>query len=407
MAGAAAAAAIQCGGSSGTESDALSPSQIKAAEAVLQQLVSTNAIPGVICSIGNRRRVLAQGAFGLRSIETNAPMNAQTRNPLASVSKQFVAAAAFLLQEQGALSMDAPLSDYVPDYTFANQMTMTQVLTMRSGIAARDIACEAPVDGEINEASLLANLNQEALDFPPGKYFAYSNCAYNLAGVAIARITGMSCNAFIEKYFFKPLGMTSSYPLGELNPANFAQGYDRQGTEWRPESPAPADAAFSSGNLVSIPADMQRWSRSLLNMTVLSPDTIRQMYTLPDTPDTVISHYASGWLIEPSGIIWHPGALNGYGTVHMLFPMTGHAITLLSNTGPSEVWDQGKTALAMYNAAALGPTLPPLLPKVKTTVPSDGTAATNPAGLFPGSHHRPWQSAGARLCQDILLETAG
>jgi hypothetical protein len=51
------------------------------------------------------------------------------------------------------------------------------------------------------------------------------------------------------------------------------------------------------------------------------------------------------------------GALNGYVTVNMLFPMTGHAITLLANSAPHHRWDRGGTALAIYNAPALGPTL--------------------------------------------------
>ena len=328
-------------GVSADDSDSLAPAQIKAAERIVQKLVSSNAVPGVTYSIGNMRRTLATGAFGLRLISPRAPMNRRTRSALASVSKQFVSAAAFLLQERGALSLSAPLSEYVPEYIHASEITLSQVLTMRSGIPALDEICEAPIDGEIDEATLIANLNKHPLDFPPGRYFAYSNCAYNVAGVAIARVSGMSYGSFIEKNFFRPLGMRSSYQLGSIAIPNFAQGYAPDGSEWHVERFTAADAAFASGNLAS-------------------------------TPDTVISHYASGWLIEPSGIIWHPGALNGYGTVNMLFPMTAHAITVLSNSAPSNRWDRGGTALAMYNAAGLGPTLPPLLPVVRSTVPKGG-----------------------------------
>ena len=359
-------------GVSADDSDSLAPAQIKAAERIVQKLVSSNAVPGVTYSIGNMRRTLATGAFGLRLISPRAPMNRRTRSALASVSKQFVSAAAFLLQERGALSLSAPLSEYVPEYIHASEITLSQVLTMRSGIPALDEICEAPIDGEIDEATLIANLNKHPLDFPPGRYFAYSNCAYNVAGVAIARVSGMSYGSFIEKNFFQPLGMRSSYQLGSIAIPNFAQGYAPDGSEWHVERFTTADAAFASGNLASTPTDLQRWNRSLLDATLLSPDTLNQIFTLPSTPDTVISHYASGWLIEPSGIIWHPGALNGYGTVNMLFPMTAHAITVLSNSAPSNRWDRGGTALAMYNAAGLGPTLPPLLPVVRSTVPKGG-----------------------------------
>jgi D-alanyl-D-alanine carboxypeptidase len=367
IAGLAAAAATRCGSSG--NNDSLSQNQIQAAELILRRLVSTNAVPGITYAIGNRSRSLARGAFGLRVISPAASMNIQTRSALASVSKQFVSAAAFLLQQQDALSVSAPLSDYVPDYVHSSVMTLSQVLTMRSGIPAHDAVCEAPIDGEINESTLIANLNKHPLDFPPGRYFAYSNCAYNVAGVAIQRVSGMSYADFIARNFFGPLGMTSSYQLGSRTDSNFAQGYAPEGTGWMTESFTVADAAFASGNLVSTPTDLQSWNRSLLNATLLSTATLREIFTLPSTPDTAISHYASGWFIEPSGVIWHPGALNGYGTVNMLFPMTGHAITLLANSAPHHHWDRGGTALAIYNAASLGPMLPPLLPVVRTTVP--------------------------------------
>jgi CubicO group peptidase (beta-lactamase class C family) len=332
-------------------------------------LVSSNAVPGVTYSIGNTKRTLATGAFGSRVISPPASMNTQTRSALASVSKQFVSASVFLLEQKGALSLEAPLSDYVPDYDHANEMTLAQVLTMRSGIPFHDALCEATIDGEIDDSTLIENLNQHDLDFPPGMYFAYSNCAYNVAGLVIARVSGMSFGAFVQQNFFDPLGMAFSYQLGSKADSNFAQGYAPEGMDWRPESFTMADATFASGNLVSTPTDLQKGNRSLLNSTLLSPATLKQIFRLPSTPDTAISHYASGWLIEPSGIIWHPGALGGYGTVNMLFPMTGNAITVLANSAPSSRWDRGATALAIYNAAKLGPILPPLLPVVRTTVP--------------------------------------
>jgi len=370
-------AAATTGWDSSGSSGSLSSRQIDAADMVVKRLISTNAVPGISYSIGNANRILAVGAFGLRVISPPAPMNTRARSALASVSKQFVSAAAFLLQQNGALSLSAPLSDYLPDYVHSSEMTLSQVLTMRSGIPVHDEVCEAPIGDEINESTVIANLNEHPLDFPPGRYFAYSNCAYNVAGVAIARVSGMSYGRFIRKNFFKSLDMTSSYQLGTKPDFNFAQGYAPEGSEWKVENYTVADAVLASGNLVSTPTDLQSWNRSLLNAALLTPATLRQIFTLPSTPDTAISHYASGWLIEPSGIIWHPGALNGYGTVNMLFPMTGHAITVLSNSAPSNRWDRGGTALAIYNAAGLGPKLPPLLPVVRTTVPQP-TAPTDP-----------------------------
>ena len=224
-----------------TQRSSLSRSQIEAVELILRRLVDSDAAPGISYSIGNRSEALAEGAFGLRVIDC-APMESVTRCPIASVSKQFVAGGAYMLQQKGALSLDEPLSKYVPDYVHAQEMTFSQVLTMRSGIPADDEACEAAVDGKIDQASLLANLNKQKLDSEPGRYFAYSNCAYNLAGVVLARVSKMSYDRFIEESFFQPLGMTSSYVLGSREEANFAQGYAREANGWKTEHATRAEA---------------------------------------------------------------------------------------------------------------------------------------------------------------------
>ncbi|MFZ0917497.1 MAG: serine hydrolase domain-containing protein, partial [Candidatus Udaeobacter sp.] len=187
----------------------------------------------------------------------------------------------------------------------------------------------------------------------------------NVAGFVIARASKMSYASFIEENFFKPLGMTSSYQLGTRNETNFAQGYGKETHGWKPEPATPADKAFASGNLVSTPGDMQYWNRSLLNATVLSRETLKKIFTVP----TAHMHYASGWFVEASGVMWHGGTLAGYGTNNMLVPGTGYAITLLSNTPQNDHWKPADTAIDMYNAASLGPKLPPLLKRSRTTAP--------------------------------------
>jgi CubicO group peptidase (beta-lactamase class C family) len=352
-----------------TQGSALGRDQIEPIERILRRLVESGAVPGISYSIGNRTETLAEGAFGLRVVARRTPMEKATRCPLASVSKQFVSAGAYLLQEKGALSLDAPLSKYVPDYVHADKMTLAQVLTMRSGIPAEDDKCEAPVEGRIDEQSLIANLNKQKLDFSPGHHFAYSNCAYNLAGIVLARVSRMSYASFIEENFFKPLGMTGSYQLGSRDESNFAQGYAKEAHGWKSEPVTPADKAFASGNLVSTPGDMQRWNRSLLNAILLSWESLQKMFTVPPVAGRAHTHYASGWFVEPSGVIWHAGTLIGYGTNNMLVPATGFAITLLSNTPQNDHWKPADVAVEMHNAASLGPKLPPLLKRVRTTAP--------------------------------------
>jgi len=123
-----------------------------------------------------------------------------------------------------------------------------------------------------------------------------------------------------------------------------------------------------SGNLVSNLGDMQRWNRSLLNATLLSRASLREMFAVPPLTSGEKTHYASGWFIEPRGAR-HGGMLPGYGIVNLIVPVSGHAITIMGNTRPGEHWQPWELAREIYNAASLGPTLPEFLPAVKTTVP--------------------------------------
>jgi D-alanyl-D-alanine carboxypeptidase len=350
--------------------DALEPGARRAVEVVLRGLVERNVVPGVSYSIGNATQLLAKGAFGLRVVQSPVRMTAATRCALASVSKQFAATAIFVLQQRGALSVDAPLSIHLPDYKYADKMTLRHVLTMRAGIPADDEFGEAPIDGVIDDSTLIANLNKHPLDFPPGRYYAYSNCAYDIVGAVIARVTGKSCSQFIQETILTPLGMTSSYVLGARKDPNFAEGYSPTGNAWKPEPATPADRTFASGNLVSTVSDMQRWNRSLLNATILSRNSLREMFTVPQASEREHVYYGSAWFVEPHDrAIWHGGALSGYGTVNMLIPQSACAVTLLSNSKPGDRWRPQAAARDVYNAARLGPPLPPLAPVVFTTVP--------------------------------------
>jgi Beta-lactamase len=105
------------------------------------------------------------------------------------------------------------------------------------------------------------------------------------------------------------------------------------------------------------------------SVTPLSRETLQKMFTVPTVAGPAHTHYASGWFVEPSGVLWHAGTLAGYGTNNMLVPATGYGITLLSNTPQNDRWKPADVALEMYNAASLGPKLPPLIKRVRTTLP--------------------------------------
>ena len=337
-------------------------------ERILQREVDNGIVPGIAWSIGDHSETLAEGAVGRRAVAPDSPMRPSTHCPMASVSKQFTAACVLLLRDDGKLSLDAPLSAYLPDYKDASRTTLRQTLTMTSGIPV-DASCEAPVQDRVDDKTLVANLNDMKLDFEPGAHYAYSNCGYDLAGVVVARVSGMPFDRFIEERIFRPLGMSSSYMLGNRHETDFAEGYAAQGGGWKPAPLTPGDRLYASGNLASTAGDMQRWNRAILNAALLPRATLKEMFTVPALGSAARSIYAAGLFIEPNGAIWHAGGLAGYGNVNMLVPASGHAITLLGNTVPHGRWKPWDVAREIYNALALGPAMAAFEPMRATTLP--------------------------------------
>jgi D-alanyl-D-alanine carboxypeptidase len=358
------------GGSRAAFADAaLSAEQHTIIDRLLSRQIELANVPGVGCAVATPDGVIYAGAFGQRALAPAAPMTVATRCPLASVSKQFVAVCCYLLQQDGKLSIDAPLAEFVPEYALAREMTLHDVLTMTGGIPRDTEVCEHPIDGRMDERTLVENLNRASLDFKPGEHYAYTNCGYDVAGLVVTRVAGVPYGQFLAERIFRPLGMGATSLLDAQTDGDVAQGFERADDRWVAAPPTAADRIFASGNLISTLADMQRWDRALLQNALLSESSRRTMLTVPVLASGARTNYASGWFVEPSGVFWHGGTLAGYGTTNVLVPATGHSIVILGNTMTSEHWAATELAREIYNAAALGPPLPGYLPLIRTTLP--------------------------------------
>jgi CubicO group peptidase (beta-lactamase class C family) len=352
---------------------AQSPDLKAIAERHMKREIDAGNVPGIGWSIGNTKETLAEGAVGLRVVSPAIPVDPSTRFAIASVSKQFTAVCVYMLHEQGALSLDAPLSTYLPEYRLADKVTLRQMLRMSSGLPSDMDVCEAAVGERMDEKTLVEKLNSLELESKPGEHFHYNNCAYDLAGAVVVKVSGMSFARFIDERICKPLGMTVTYQLGTSTDPDFAEGYARDDKGgWKPEPLTRGDKIFASGNLASNPSDIQRWNRAMLNATLLSRKSMTEIFTVAPLSSGAKAIYGSGWFIEPNGVIWHGGTLYGYGAANVLIPVTGHAFALLGNTAPRTLWNPWEVARAIYNEAKLGPPLSDFAPIIGSTLPGKG-----------------------------------
>ncbi len=205
--------------------------------------IAARRLPGAVIQVGHDGRIVFREAFGSRKYagepgpdglpSAAEPMTEDTIFDIASLTKILATSTAVLqLYERGAVDIDDPVQNYLPDFNPANdplraRVTLRMLLTHTSGIGG-DLSRQGPWglvaadrDGGIHRALTAP------LEFSPGETFHYSDIGFILLGVLIERITGEPLDVYVRDNVFTPLGMVDTRYL----PAAAACGpYQIRGT---------------------------------------------------------------------------------------------------------------------------------------------------------------------------------
>ena len=185
-------------------------------QAALQTMVDTTAkellIPGAVVLLRT-----PQGEFtvtyGTTLLGATSPPRADTHFRIASNTKTMTAAVIVLLAQEGKLSLDDPVSKYVPGVPNGDNITITELLNMRSGLYTYDDDPEfwAILDRDPTKvwspAEVLAIAFKHPPYFPPGTDFHYSNTNYALLGLIAEKIDGKPLASCFQDRLFGPLGL--------------------------------------------------------------------------------------------------------------------------------------------------------------------------------------------------------
>ena len=201
-------------------------------DAYIQPYVATNNFSGVVL-IARDGRVLVNRAYGKADRERDIANQLNTRFHIASVSKSFTAAAILLLEQRGHLTVNDPLSKFIPDYPDGNKITVHELLSHRSGIVNANNLPEYTQKSKsrISLNDVIAMFENKPLAFDPGSKFQYSNSNYNLLAYIIEKVSGETYGDFLQKNIFKPLDMrdTADDTGADKLTANQASGYVPEG----------------------------------------------------------------------------------------------------------------------------------------------------------------------------------
>lgn len=269
-----------------------------------------------------------------------------TRFAIASNTKQFTAVAIMQLMEDGKINLDDTIDKYFPKFKYANQITVRELLQMRSGLVdylnaaelyfkdeeslkiLNDYREKAYFDEYVSDSRwtadiILNNLYLSELQFEPGQAYDYCNTNYYLLGLIIEQASGVSYEDYIKENIFKPCGMKISSMSAEDTDAK-GHGSVESG-----EIVVNPKFTFAAGNIYTNVYDLLRWERMLHTGKLLSQESYNEMITPSED-----SGYGFGLIIS-DGIIRHSGVIDGFNSYTEYDSAKDITIIILENYDPS------------------------------------------------------------------------
>jgi CubicO group peptidase (beta-lactamase class C family) len=319
--------------------------------------------PGCALLVARNGQTVYERGYGMASLELGVAITPQTVMDIGSCSKQFTAAAIWLLAAEGRLSLDDEVQRYLPELPrLARPVTLRHLLRHTSGW--RDYSDLLSLGGAQDEAVTTASdamavlARQRRGNFEPGSWWTYSNTGYFLLGQVVERISGMSMRRFVRERIFTPLGMTRSDIYddhGRVYPGK-APSYGSGADGWR--------ALYSNweqtgdGAVQTTVEDLAKWEYNFDNPVVGGGAMVDSMQVTGRLNDGTALVYASGLFVDRyRGLprVQHGGGWVGYRAMTMRFPSEHTVICLECNAADAVPRSLAESVADVVLDSVLGP----------------------------------------------------
>ena len=328
----------------------LSPQEIAQVDTIVTHSLASDGVPSASVAIVRDNQIVFAKAYGKQS-ETLAGPRADAPYQIASISKQFTAAAILLLQDEGKLSLDDRVSKYVPDITDGDKISIRQLLSHTSGLQdywPQDYSFKA-METPITPEGIVERWAKKPLDFAPGTQWQYSNTGYVVAGLIVEKVSGQPLLDFLNARIFRPLDITAldqDLAIGD----GFPQGYGRAALgPVRIATPPAHGWLFAAGELSMSARDLAKWDIARLNRTLLKArDWDAQEFPVR-LADGSITGYGLGvatWSVDGHRVIEHSGEAVGFLSENIVYPDDRSAVIVLTNTWSSSAYRVMAQAIA-------------------------------------------------------------
>jgi CubicO group peptidase (beta-lactamase class C family) len=321
------------------------------------------SVPGVAVGVVKDGVIVHASGYGVRELGLADPVNLQTMFRIASTTKAITTASLAILVDDGKLSWDDKVVDYIPEFALYDpwvtaEFTVADLLTHRSGLegAAGDLMLW-PKPNKFTRADLITGLTYFKPESAFRTEYAYDNLLYIVAGELVPAVTGMAWSDFVEENIFDKLGTSRCFagriPQQEMQ--NLAAPHtvidDELRVVERNRARAEVDVAAAAGGVRCSLEDMLKWTQLQLargelpdGSRVFSAEQSRIMWS-PHTIQSVSSEvyerdrthfraYALGWrLADVEGYkqVAHTGSYTGFRSHVILVPELDLGVVIMLN----------------------------------------------------------------------------
>lgn len=312
--------------------------------------VLANRAVGLVAMVVKGNDTLLARAYGKADVEWEVPMQVDAMFEIGSIAKQFTAASILQLKDAGKLSLDDPITKWLPFLGASGEkVTLRRLLSHTSGI----FPFSEESDFEINfiaprfpRDSAYRLIKLDPFKFPPGQAQAYSNSGFWLLGLVVEKASGLKYEDYLDQQIFTPLGMKRSmYCNSSANIPRRAHGYNMLPTGLRRAQMVSYTWVFAPGAICSTAGDLVIWLKALHGGKVLSPQSYTEMTTRATLDDGTQLQYGMGIKVAENyqGLkyIGHGGTAPGFRSDAAWYPDGQLAVVVLMNTSPSNLVPAG------------------------------------------------------------------
>lgn len=401
--------------------------RLRVFEAWVKNLMEEKTLPSLSLAVVSGQELIYARAFGYAAVEEGRAATLSTPYRIASLTKLFTSIAVMQLVEKGELSLSTKVVDRIPELrslrseeSWIEAITVRSLLTHTAGLPTHSALPLGPGEVDPSEARrrLLSGLANQELLFHPNRYSKYSNLGLDLAGLIVERSSGLPFEAYLQRFIFDPLAMSSAHfpnTPAALNLPEPATGYGRQIYQMRRGDEFPEMATVlghPAAGLITSTEDLVqflRWHFRALggeDDRLLAAETLAEMQTVHFAPlpfeqgpllSAVSTFFANALSLGGTGLgyfrdrklVVHSGGLWGFRTELLMDNEAALGMVVLANASdaPLSLHEPASVLRRLY-AMVAADEVPP--ERLKPPLEGPSLSCTDYEGRYDDGHH--WRS---------------